>query len=85
MEMIDVLNKLQEIADKSPEVAKAVENVEKTTEVKKPKKKRCQKKKNVPPKNKKLTLTTKTTQMWRSSRSRHKKPSGINIWTIFFC
>ena len=30
MEMIDVLNKLQEIADKSPEVAKAVENVEKT-------------------------------------------------------
>ena len=30
MEMIDVLNKLQEIADRSPEVAKAVENVEKT-------------------------------------------------------
>ena len=30
MEMIDVLKKLQEIADKSPEVAKAVENVEKT-------------------------------------------------------
>jgi len=36
MEMIDVLNKLKEISDKSPEVAKAVENVKATnpTEVK---------------------------------------------------
>ena len=30
MEMIDVLKKLQEITDKSPEVAKAVENVKAT-------------------------------------------------------
>jgi hypothetical protein len=30
MEMIDVLNKLQEIADKSPEVAKAIESVKQT-------------------------------------------------------
>ena len=30
MEMIDVLNKLQEISDRSPEVAKAIENVTST-------------------------------------------------------